>query len=147
MRKLLFGRKVWKGPFVLSLYVCPYVPKVALILVLASGQKSIFTRTCKKYRTLSLPLVLVCTDLLLIHLSNFFDHQLNFDTIHIGMYYFIIAISWFAVKKYEAQTIMKMMWASCKVMVVVVDKGSTLNRWCWCLRWHDIQHNNKIDIA
>ena len=37
--------------------VCMSVPKVALILVLASGQKKYFHRTCKKYRPLSSPSV------------------------------------------------------------------------------------------
>ena len=55
MRKLLFGRKVWKGPFVLSLYVCMSVcSKSSIDLGLGLGTKK-FTRTCKKYRTLLTP--------------------------------------------------------------------------------------------
>lgn len=39
MRKLLFGRKVWKGPFVLSLYVCS---KSSIDLGLGDGTKKYF---------------------------------------------------------------------------------------------------------
>ena len=62
MRKLLFGRKVGRDPL---FCLCMSVPKVALILVLASGQKkSIFTRTCKKYRTLLIPYGILSTTLI-----------------------------------------------------------------------------------
>ena len=40
MRKLLFGRKVWKGPFVLSLYVCS---KSSIDLGLGVGTKKVFS--------------------------------------------------------------------------------------------------------
>jgi len=36
----------------------------SLILVLASGQKSIFTRICKKYRTLLIPYGILLTTLI-----------------------------------------------------------------------------------